>query len=193
MSEEAVKTSQAETSPKVGTVSSRRVYTGKIFSLDVDQVRFPDGKIGQLEIIRHPGASAVVPFLDANDDPQVLLIKQYRYAANGYVYEIPAGRIDAGETPEQCARRELREETGYLAGKVRLLSSIYTTPGFIDEKIHLFMAEDLTGGTANQEPDEFVELHPLRLSRVVAMICSGEIVDGKSIAGLLLAYLTRKS
>jgi ADP-ribose pyrophosphatase len=177
---------------QVGKVSSRRIYTGRVVALDVDQVRFPDGKIGELEIIRHPGASAVVPFLDANDDPQVLLIRQYRYAANGYVYEIPAGRIDAGETPEQCARRELREETGYSAGEVRLLSSIFTTPGFIDEKIHLFAAEDLTGGTVNQEPDEFMELHPLRLSRVVAMILSGEIVDGKSIAGLLLAYLSRK-
>ncbi len=183
----------AKKSLKVGTVSSRRVYTGKIIALDVDQVRFPDGKIGELEIIRHPGASAVVPFLDADNDPQVLLIKQYRYAANGYVYEIPAGRIDAGETPEQCARRELREETGYSAGKVRLLSSIYTTPGFIDEKIHLFVAEDLTIGTVSQEPDEFMELHPLRLSRVVTMVRSGEIIDGKSIAGLLLAYLSRKS
>jgi len=183
---------KSEKSLKIGTVSSRRVYTGKIVALDVDQVRFPDGKIGELEIIRHPGASAVVPFLDANDDPQVLLIRQYRYATNGYVYEIPAGRIDPGEAPEQCARRELREETGYSAGQVRLLSSIYTTPGFIDEKIHLFLAEDLTGGTVSQEPDEFMELNPLRLSQAVAMIRSGEIVDGKSIAGLLLAYLSRK-
>ena len=183
----------ADESPKVGKVSSRRVYSGKIVALDIDQVRFPDGKIGELEIIRHPGASAVVPLLDAADDPQVLLIKQYRYAANGYVYEIPAGRIDAGETPEQCARRELREETGYAAGKMELLSSIYTTPGFIDERIHLFVAEDLTGGAVNQEPDEFMELHPMLLSRVVAMIRSGEIVDGKSIAGLLLAYLARTS
>lgn len=178
--------------PKVGKVSSRRVYSGKIVALDIDQVRFPDGKIGELEIIRHPGASAVVPFLDAADDPQVLLIKQYRYAANGYVYEIPAGRIDAGETPEHCARRELREETGYSAGNIRLLSTIYTTPGFIDEKIHLFVAEDLSGGMIDQEPDEFMELHPIPLSRAVAMIRSGEIVDGKSIAGLLLAYLSRK-
>jgi ADP-ribose pyrophosphatase len=178
---------------KVGKVSSRRVYSGKIVALDIDQVRFPDGKIGELEIIRHPGASAVVPFLDSADDPQVLLIKQYRYAANGYVYEIPAGRIDPGETPEQCAKRELREETGYRAGKVSLLSTIYTTPGFIDEKIHLFAAEDLTGGSVQQEPDEFMELHPMPLSQVVGMIRSGEIVDGKSIAGLLLAYLSRKT
>jgi ADP-ribose pyrophosphatase len=177
---------------KVGKVSSQRVYTGKIVALDVDQVRFPDGEIGELEIIRHPGASAVVPFLDAGDDPQVLLIRQYRYAADGYVYEIPAGRIDAGETPEQCALRELREETGYSAGHLRLLSSIYTTPGFIDEKIHLFLAEDLTFGVVSQEPDEFVELNPMRLSQAVAMIRSGEIVDGKSIAGLLLAYLSWK-
>src|SRR5256885_8063383 len=100
-----------------GRVESRRVYTGKVVSLDVDTVRFPDGSTGELEMIRHPGASAVVPFLSdpMSADPQVLLIRQYRYAADGYLYEIPAGRLNRGEDPRNCAARELKEETGCTA------------------------------------------------------------------------------
>src|SRR5438270_13568632 len=103
-----------------GRLSSRRAYSGKVISLDVDTVRFPDGSVGELEMIRHPGASAVVPFLSdpAGDDPQILLIKQYRYAADAFVYEIPAGRLDPGEDPKACAGRELREETGCTAARM---------------------------------------------------------------------------
>ena len=106
-----------------GRVQSRRAYTGKIVSLDVDTVRFPDGSIGELEMIRHPGASAVVPFLSdpRSEDPQVLLIRQYRYAANGYLFEIPAGRLNPGEDPLDCAARELKEETGCTAEKLSLI------------------------------------------------------------------------
>jgi ADP-ribose pyrophosphatase len=102
---------------KAGKVESRRVYTGKIISVDVDTVRFPDGSTGELEMIRHPGASAIVPFLSdpRGEDPQVLMIRQYRYAADGYLYEIPAGRLDQGENPRDCAVRELKEETGCTA------------------------------------------------------------------------------
>src|SRR5256885_1987407 len=98
-----------------GRVESRRVYTGKVVSLDVDTVRFPNGSTGELEMVRHPGASAVVPFLSdpTGADPQVLLIRQYRYAADGYLYEIPAGRLDRGEAPVDCAARELKEATGW--------------------------------------------------------------------------------
>src|SRR5215212_2525714 len=103
-----------------GRVSTHRAYTGRVISLDVDTVRFPDGSIGELEMVRHPGASAVVPFLSepTGEDPQLLLIKQYRYAANEFIYEVPAGRLDPGESPAECARRELREETGCLAERV---------------------------------------------------------------------------
>ena len=120
-----------------GRVATRRVYDGRVISLDVDTVRFPDGSIGDLEIVRHPGASAVVPFLSdpAGEDPQVLLIRQYRYAAGEFIYEVPAGTLDAGETPLECARRELREETGCTAERVEHMYSIYTTPGFTDEQI----------------------------------------------------------
>jgi ADP-ribose pyrophosphatase len=174
------------TSP--GQVSSTRAYHGRIISLDVDEVRFPDGSIGSLEMIRHPGASAVVPMLDTDaDDPTVLLIRQYRYAADGYLYEIPAGRLDPGESPMQCAHRELAEETGYRAARVEPLFTMYTTPGFTDEKIHLFLATGLTAGDADREADEFLELVPTKLSRALSMVEQGEIKDAKTALALLYA------
>lgn len=178
-----------------GGVSSRRVYSGKVVSLDVDTVQFPNGSTGELEIIRHAGASAVVPFLSEmhSEDPEVLLIRQYRYAANGYVYEIPAGLLNEGETPEACARRELREETGFTAAEFFPLSTFFTTPGFTDERIHLFAATGLTPGQSELEADEFVELHPFSLATAIRMIESGEIVDGKSMIALLLAARIAKS
>ncbi len=170
-------------------LSSRRVYTGRVLSLDIDTVRFPNGSTGELEIIRHPGASAVVPFLSdpAGDDPQVLLIKQYRYAAEQYLYEIPAGRLDAGEEPATCARRELKEETGCTAERVEHLYTLYTTPGFTDERIHLFMAVGLTRGETGHEADEFMEIETIPLSKALAMIAVGEIQDAKTALGLLYA------
>jgi ADP-ribose pyrophosphatase len=170
-------------------IASKRVYTGKIVSLDVDTVRFPDGTTGELEMIRHPGASAVLPFLSdpKGEDPQILLIRQFRYAANGYVYEIPAGRLEPGEDPKDCARRELLEETGCHASSVQYLTTIFTTPGFTDEKIHLFMATGVTAGEAKPESDEFMELEPRTLSQALRMIQAGEIQDGKTIVTILYA------
>ena len=179
-------------SQEPGKVSSTRAYTGRVISLDVDEVRFPDGFIGKLEIIRHPGASAVVPLLNEEGsdtparDPMVLLIRQYRYAADGYLYEVPAGRLDPGEVPAQCAVRELKEETGYDTDNVELLLTMFTTPGFTDEKIHLFLATGLTAGESHREADEFLELKPVRLSTALAMIDSGEIQDAKTALALLL-------
>jgi len=178
-----------EEEPKAGRVKSSRVYTGKIVSLDVDSVRFPDGSIGELEMIRHSGASAIVPFLSdpEGEDPQVLMIRQYRYAADGYLYEIPAGRLDKGESPRDCAARELKEETGCTAEHFDHLLTIYTTPGFTDEKIHLFMATGLVAGETKHEVDEFLDLHPMRLSRALEMVEAGEIQDAKTVIGLLFA------
>jgi ADP-ribose pyrophosphatase len=178
-----------ENALKPGRLKSTRVYTGRIVSLDVDVVRYPDGSTGELEMIRHPGASAIVPFLSdlAAEDPQVLLIKQYRYAASGYLYEVPAGRLDAGEDPKACAVRELKEETGCTAEAIGYLTTIYTTPGFTDEKIHLFMATGLTAGETKHEADEFLELQPMLLSRALEMIQTGEIRDGKTVIALLFA------
>jgi ADP-ribose pyrophosphatase len=180
--------SESEEMPP-GRVSSRRAYNGKIISLDVDTVRFPDGSVGELEMIRHPGATAIVPFLSdpAGLDPQVLLIRQYRYAAEGYLYEIPAGRLNPGEAPRDCALRELKEETGCTAGQVDHLFTMYTTPGFTDEKIHLFMATQLVVGETKHEADEFLELQPMLLSRALQMVEAGEIQDSKTALGLLFA------
>jgi ADP-ribose pyrophosphatase len=170
-----------------GRVSSKRVYSGRIISVDLDSVEFPNGTVGDLEMVRHPGASAVVPLLDPLDspDPRVVLIRQYRYAAEGYVYEIPAGRLDPGEAPADCALRELREETGYSAETLIPLTTFYTTPGFTDERIHLFTAAGLTEGASQTESDEILDLAPMTLSSAMALIASGELVDGKTMIGLL--------
>ncbi len=168
-------------------VSTERRHHGRVIHLDVDTVAFPDGTSGQLEMIRHPGASAVVPILDGEDavDPRVLLIRQFRHAANGYIWEIPAGRLDSGETPEQCAVRELAEETGMSAGRLERLTTIYTTPGFTDERIHLFLASGLVEGAHHREADEFLELCPTPFSVIRQMIERGDITDGKTLVGLL--------
>ena len=178
-----------------GCVESARAYTGKIISLDVDTVRFPDGSTGKLEMIRHPGASAVVPFLSdpRGADPQILLIRQYRYAADGYLYEIPAGRLDPGEDPRDCAARELKEETGCTAKQLEYLLTMYTTPGFTDEKIHVFMATGLASGETKHEADEFLDLHPVLLSKALEMVQAGAIRDGKTALGLLFAAGFRTS
>ena len=170
-------------------VSTRRVYTGRVLNLDIDTVRFPNGSVGELEMIRHPGASAVVPFLSdpVGDDPQVMLIRQYRYAAERYLYEVPAGRLEKNEPPDECARRELREETGCEAERVEHLVTIYTTPGFTDERIHLFMAVGLNRGETAHEADEFIEVETMALSRALSLVERGEIQDAKTALALLYA------
>jgi len=168
-------------------LDSRRIYTGRVVRLDVDTVRFPDGSTGQLELIRHPGAAAIVPC--ASDppgaDPTILLIRQYRYATGGQLWEIPAGTLDAGEDPEACARRELMEETGVTAARLQRLTSIWTTPGFTNEVIHLYLATGLTTGEPSRERDEFIEVVPQPLSRVLALIREGEIRDAKTVVAIL--------
>lgn len=177
------------TSDEPGCVSSRRLYHGRVISVDVDTVRFPDGSTGELEMVRHPGASAVIPFLDdpGSEDPRIVLIRQYRYAADGYVYEVPAGRLDAGEDPRTCALRELREETGYSAAAMIPMTTFFTTPGFTDEKIHLFAATGLSAGESQRESDEILDLAPVPLSRALEMIETGKMVDGKSMIAILFA------
>ncbi len=170
-------------------LSTRRVYAGKVINVDLDTVRFPNGKSGELEMVRHPGASAVVPFLTdpAGDDPQIMLIRQFRHAADGFIYEIPAGKLDGDEDPRVCAARELREETGCTATRIEHLCTFYTTPGFTDERIHAFMATGLSRGDAAQEQDEFMSIEPTPLSRALEMIRSGELNDAKSALAILYA------
>jgi len=165
------------------------IHRGRIIRLEEHTVEFPDGSEGTLDVVRHPGAAAVVPFLDdpTTGDPRILLIRHFRHAAGGWLWEIPAGKLDAGEAaqPERCAMRELREETGYSADAVTHLLSIVTTPGFSDEVIHLYMATGLTKGAHAREADEFMELHEFPLSKVRKMIQGKEITDGKSLVALL--------
>jgi len=172
-----------------GKVSSRHVHTGRVISLDVDTVRLPDGSVREMDMIHHSGAAAVVPFLSdpTGADPQILLIRQYRYAAGGYLWEIPAGRLDAGEAPIACAHRELREETGCTATAMIPLTGFLTTPGFTDEKIHIFMATGLSVGESAREADEFIEVVAKPLSEVLQMIERGEIIDAKTLVGILFA------
>lgn len=173
-----------------GRISGRMVHSGRIVKLSVDTVRFPDGSTGDLEMIRHPGAAAILPVVGSASeaDPEVLLIKQYRYAAGGYIYEVPAGLpLGPDEAWDDCARRELEEETGHRATTLTPLTRILTTPGFTDEVIHLYVAEGLTEGTTKLDEDEFVEVLRMRFSRVLEMIRTGEITDCKSVATVLYA------
>ena len=173
-----------------GMIERKPVHKGRIVDLSIDTVRFPNGKTGQLEMIRHSGASAVLPVLsdlDA-DDPQILLIRQYRYAAGGYLLEVPAGRPDTeGEDWEVCARRELQEETGLVAERLIPLTAIYTTPGFTDEKIYLFLALGLTTGETKLDEDEFLATETMPMSEALRMVRDGEITDAKTICTLLYA------
>src|SRR5687768_12840395 len=164
-----------------GLIERRPVHQGRIVDLGVDTVRYPDGSTGELEMIRHSGAAAVLPVLSdpLGEDPQILLIRQYRYASDGFMYEVPAGRPDRiGEDWEVCARRELEEETGMVAGELTYMTSFFTTPGFTDEQIRLYMATKLTTGTGKLDADEFIEPVTMPLSEALRMIRDGEIVDG---------------
>jgi ADP-ribose pyrophosphatase len=172
-----------------GKISSEPIYMGRIVKLFKDTVRFPDGSTGQLDVVRHPGASAVLPFLTdpTGDDPQILLIKQYRYAAGGFIYEIPAGMLDEGEDPLHCAHRELKEEVGCTAEKMEHLFTLLTTPGFTDERINIFMATGLERGDTAHESDEFLTVETMTLSSALRLIQTGGIQDGKTALGILFA------
>jgi len=179
-----------ETKPQsVGRVDGARIWQHRFLDAHVDKVRYPDGTIGEQVLIHHPGAAAVVPFLSdpTGRDPQVLMIHQYRYATGGKLWEIPAGRLEPGEAPLACAHRELLEETGCTAEAIVPLTTMWTTPGFTDEKIHIFMATGLVRGEARLEADEFIEVVALPLADVLRKIESGEISDAKTIIGLLYA------
>ena len=153
-------------------------------TLNREAVVLPNGQQVELDIVRHPGASAVVPFVSVDE---VLLIRQYRHAANGSILEVPAGKLDPGDTPEQCAARELEEEAGRKAGRLDKLSWIFTTPGFTDEVIHLFAAFDLEPVPTRHERDEVIELVPMQLGHALDLIWRGQLHDAKSALALIFA------
>ena len=162
----------------------RRVHRGAQFEFVTEPVELPNGRTVELDLLRHPGASAVVPFLD---DETVLMIRQYRFATGGEIIEVPAGKLDPGEAPEVCAVRELEEETGYRAGRVEKLGAIWTTPGFTDEIIHLYAAFDLVPTEQNLQPDEVIQLVPMPLKEAIDGIRNAPVYDAKSGMALLLA------
>lgn len=174
-------------------IETRPIYDGRIVHLSLDSVRFPDGSTGELEMIRHSGAAAVLPLLDEPDvaDPRILLLRQYRYAAGGYILEVPAGRPDQpGEDWKVCARRELEEEAGLIAERLVPLTTIYTTPGFTDERIHLFLALGVREGSTRLDPDEFIEPVSLTLDEALERVRTGEISDAKTVCTLFCAAAT---
>ncbi len=164
----------------------RNIYTGKVVTLNVDTVQLPNGVTIDLETIRHPGAAAVVPM---KDDGTVVLIRQFRHAAGGFIYEIPAGKLSPGEDPLHCAARELEEEVGYRAASFELLSSIFTAPGFADEVIHVYKATGLIQGRQQLDHDEVLEIVEMPLSAAMGKIVDGTIRDGKTIVGLQAVYI----
>ncbi len=176
-------------SDEIGRIDGARIWQNRFLDAHLDRVRYPNGTVGEQVLIHHPGAAAVVPFLSdpAGGDPQVLMIHQYRYATGGKLWEIPAGRLEPGEAPLTCAHRELLEETGCTAAVMSPLTTMWTTPGFTDEKIHIFMATGLTLGQSAHEADEFIEVVALPLADVLRKVESGEISDAKTIIGLLYA------
>ena len=169
---------------KEKTIASKTIYDGKILSLKVDTVLLPNGKETTREVVVHPGAVTIAA---VTDNQEVIMIKQFRYPAGKILWELPAGKIDAGEDPKDCALRELAEETGFGARETKHISTFYTTPGFSDEIMHVFWAGNLYPDKKIPDDDEFIDIHKIPLKKAVEMVVSGEITDGKSIAGILLA------
>ena len=170
-------------------MSTKNIYNGKVVRLNIDTVMLPNGVTIDLEIVRHPGAAAVVPL---KENGTVVLIKQFRHAAGGFIYEIPAGKLHPGEDPKNCAARELEEEIGYQAGKLDLLSSIFTAPGFTDEVIHIYKATGLTKGRQQLDRDEVLEIVEVPLQEAIEMIRDGSIRDAKTMVGLQTVFIGRE-
>ena len=173
-------------------VSTRRVYTGRVINLDIDTVRFPNGSIGELEMIRHPGASAVVPFVSdpAGDDPQVLLIRQYRHLQGEVSWELPGGGAQPGEDPLAAAQRELREEGGYRAERLEFLTRFYPSNAYLDEVAYCYAAYGLTHDPLPADDDEFIERRVVPLEEAIRMAIGGEITESVSKM-TLLQYVAR--
>jgi ADP-ribose pyrophosphatase len=166
-------------------LATRPVHDGRVISLRVEEIELPGGRRSTLELVRHPGAAAIVP-LDASG--QVLLVRQYRHATGGHwLLEVPAGKLDPGERPEACAARECEEETGFRPAELVPLGWIWTTPGFTDERIWLYLARGLEPGRQDLQDDEALALERLPFGEALARALGGGIDDGKSVAALLRA------
>lgn len=164
-------------------VASEQLYEGRIINLRRDTVILPNGKTAIREVVEHPGAVAIVPVAA---DGRVILVRQFRHPVGQVLLEIPAGKLDKGEDPDDCARRELEEETGFAAANLKRMASIVTTPGFTNEIIHIYLATGLTPTTQHPDEDEFLAVEPYDRGQIRDLIVAGELVDAKTILGLLL-------
>ncbi len=173
------------------TMKSDKIYEGKLLNLRVDTVEIPDKKYSKREIVEHPGGVAVIPVASDNS---IILVKQYRKAIERFLLEIPAGKLELNEEPRETAIRELKEETGYEAKKIEYLLEFYTSPGFSNEKIYLFLATDLIEGEATPDSGEFIEMEKYNIDDLIKMVERGEIIDSKTIIGINLAkkYIDKK-
>jgi len=173
--------------PNFKILKSEKRYTGKVFNLVIDEIEYPSGNRALREVAEHPGGSVVVPIVG---DGNLVVVRQFRYPMKKHLYELPAGKLDAGEDPAACAARELEEETGYIPGSLKKVTAIYTSPGFCSELLHIYLATELKRSSRGQKLEEgeldlTVQVIPLK--RAVEMIEKGEIVDSKTICGILLA------
>lgn len=168
------------------TLSHQRLYEGILVNVDLDRVELPNGKTSRREVVTHCPCVAVVPL---NDDGTVTLVRQYRYPFSQVLTEIPAGKLDPGEQPRQGALRELREEIGAQVGQLIELGELYTSPGFCQESIHLYLATDLTYGESCPDEDEFLEISRIPMEKLVEQILNGRIRDAKTVAAVLKAAL----
>jgi ADP-ribose pyrophosphatase len=169
-------------------LSSENIFSGRLLHVFKDKVRLPNGHESTREYIKHQGAVAILPVLPNGD---MIFVRQYRYPIDSVIYEVPAGKLEKGEDPLECAKRELSEETGYEAGEFTYLTSIVTTPGFTNETIHLYAATNLVRGSQHPDEDEFIDVKAFSLNKVKEMVLKGEIYDSKSLA-ILLLYLFHK-
>lgn len=168
---------------KTKRISRKRVYKGKIFTVAEDTIQFPNGNTSKWDMLLHDGAAAVVPI---DSDGNIVLVEQYRGVEDGQVLEIPAGKLDKGESPLQCASRELEEETGYKPTEILLVGSIYSAVGFSDEIIHLYVAIGLEKGQINLDEDEYVTIKKFTMDQTIDMILSGDIKDSKTISAVMM-------
>jgi 8-oxo-dGTP pyrophosphatase MutT (NUDIX family) len=164
--------------------STETLHEGRVFRVVRENVTLPNGVSIDLDIVRHPGASAVVPLLDGET---IVLLKQYRHAIRDFIWEIPAGTLAQNECPLDCAKRELTEETGFAAGSWRKLGEVTPVPGYSDERIHIFLAKDLTRAEQKLDSDEILHVQKIKFADAVNMIHQGTIRDSKTICGLLMA------
>ncbi|MCZ7601952.1 MAG: NUDIX hydrolase [Melioribacteraceae bacterium] len=174
---------------KFKLIKSDILFKGKVFDLKVDEIKYDStGNTGRREVAIHPGGAVVVAVTNQN---KIIMVRQFRYPFQEWILELPAGKLDNNEEPQLCAERELTEETGYSAGKISKLGHIYTTPGFCNEILHIYLAENLTAGEhAREEGEEGMEIFEFTIDEIKQKIASGEIVDAKTISGIMM-YLNK--